>query len=326
MTNEEQRLAELRARMSNAQRQQMAEVIQNEMRRRGMDMNDSRTESTAKAPRSSLSRDEVGELYRDIGDAVKKIRVNKVDQKLSALRKKPGFEMPFKRARAKSTVEAAPARAERLPAQIAPARRADSKLPRYVVFTGIVALGFLKIMFESGVVDATTGAPGPVAQQMFASQAEGRSAEKATADPVVQLKLSDGATPVDLKILQELDQRRVQLEARKDALDRRELDIKNQAQALTERIAELRSLTAKLTDAHAQKDTRYEGRMGQLANVYGAMSPQEAAALLARLENETAIELLQRMPEKRMGQILSFMEKERAVDLTRILSDRTTMQ
>ncbi|MCC6955060.1 MAG: hypothetical protein IT290_13160, partial [Deltaproteobacteria bacterium] len=129
-------------------------------------------------------------------------------------------------------------------------------------------------------------------------------------------------SPTERKLLLELDSRRVQLEQKKEALDRRELDLRNQSQVLSERLAELRSLTAKMSEAKKEKDHRYQTRLEQLANVYGAMSPEEAAGLVSRLEDDTAIELLQRMPEKRMGQILSFMDKDRAVDLTKILTDR----
>jgi flagellar motility protein MotE (MotC chaperone) len=52
------------------------------------------------------------------------------------------------------------------------------------------------------------------------------------------------------------------------------------------------------------------------------MAPKEAAILIAKLEPEIALSLLERMPGKRMGQILSLMDPARAIELTKGLSDK----
>jgi flagellar motility protein MotE (MotC chaperone) len=52
------------------------------------------------------------------------------------------------------------------------------------------------------------------------------------------------------------------------------------------------------------------------------MNPAEAAALLEQLDTPIALELLGRMPGKRIGQILALMTSERALTLTRMLSGR----
>lgn len=340
MTPEEERLQELRKRMTQGQRKQMAEIVQNEMKRRGLSLDDEPKQGAqqvqmeskkpmATKPGAGLSRDQVGELYGDISDAVRQLRVKKVDQKLEKVRKARrssplgvDLQMPkmFQRSArpAQELLEESSARGE-------------SNTPKYLMFGGIVALGAMKVFFSLGIGSDPVSASGAVAEELTAPVVS-RAATKpevigdrptsSKATPAMAMNVVPvDASVTERQIFLELDNRRVQLEGRKDALDRRELDLRNQAQALSERLAELRSLTAKLADAHKEKDHRYESRMEQLANVYGAMSPQEAAGLIGRLEDPTAIELLQRMPEKRMGQILSFMDKERAVDLTRILTE-----
>jgi len=140
--------------------------------------------------------------------------------------------------------------------------------------------------------------------------------------PVAQAMSGKLWSPAEKDLLTQLDARRVELERRKDGLDKREQELKNQAQVLTERLAELRGLTSKLQELRKERNNKQEGRLAQLANVYGAMEPSEAAILIGRLEDAIALELLERLPEKRMGQILSFMEKGRAVDLTKLLTEK----
>jgi flagellar motility protein MotE (MotC chaperone) len=68
-----------------------------------------------------------------------------------------------------------------------------------------------------------------------------------------------------------------------------------------------------------QRDTQLD----QLANVYGSMNPPEAAHLLEQLDIQIAQALIERMPEKRIGQILALMNAQRALELTNRLSRRS---
>ena len=52
------------------------------------------------------------------------------------------------------------------------------------------------------------------------------------------------------------------------------------------------------------------------------MAPTEAAPLIAKLDDEIGLTLLERMPEKRLGQILSSMNQDRAIELTKRLTER----
>jgi flagellar motility protein MotE (MotC chaperone) len=52
------------------------------------------------------------------------------------------------------------------------------------------------------------------------------------------------------------------------------------------------------------------------------MNPPEAAHLLEQLDVQVALSLIERMPEKRIGQILSLMNAQRALELTNLLSTR----
>jgi flagellar motility protein MotE (MotC chaperone) len=290
-------LSALKARMNQKQRAEMAEIIRNEMIRRGMAVDEpeggnsvnKKTSVKAAGISGGLSGDQVKELYQDVGKAVQELRVKKLEQQLAQVRGPVRKSVAIK----------------------APRLSLPGGGVRYALMYGVIGLGFLKVVAISGVFEST-------------------EATAKTANPMLNVSGSQQIatipgqlwTPAEKELLTQLDQRRVELERRKESLDRREQELKNQSSVLTERLAELRGLTAKLQELRKERDNKQEGRLAQLANVYGAMDPNEAATLISRLEDQIALELLERMPEKRIGQILAFMERGRAVELTRLLTEK----
>ena len=63
-------------------------------------------------------------------------------------------------------------------------------------------------------------------------------------------------------------------------------------------------------------------QLDQLANLYSAMDPKEAAGLIEQLDVTIALELVSRMPEKRIGQILATMNSGKALAISRMLSGK----
>ena len=124
-------------------------------------------------------------------------------------------------------------------------------------------------------------------------------------------------------ILTSLDQRRVQLESRSEMIDAREAELGQRDRELAQRLNELRDLTERLKLERDKNEKQRGGQLDQLANVYGSMNPPEAAALLEQLDVSIALSLIERMPEKRIGQILALMSKDKALALTNLLSSRT---
>jgi len=124
------------------------------------------------------------------------------------------------------------------------------------------------------------------------------------------------------KILISLDGRRVELEERSGRLDKREGDLVAKERELAIRLTELKELTEKLKIEREKGDKQRGTQLDQLANVYGSMNPPEAAHLLEQLDIQVALSLVERMPEKRMAQILALMNAQRALELTNLLSSR----
>ena len=124
-------------------------------------------------------------------------------------------------------------------------------------------------------------------------------------------------TDSEREALLSLDQRRVELEARSQGLDKKEMELSVQDRIVTEKIAELKSVYGQLQARRQEIDHKREAKLEQLAEVYSTMAPEQAAPIIAKLDNDTALSLLQRMSGKRMGQILSSMNSDRAIELTK---------
>jgi flagellar motility protein MotE (MotC chaperone) len=127
----------------------------------------------------------------------------------------------------------------------------------------------------------------------------------------------------EVKVLTALDHRRAELEERTARIEQRELEIVNRDRDMAARLAELKELSERLKIERQKGDKQRNAQLDQLANVYGSMNPPEAAHLLEQLDMQVCLSLIERMPEKRIGQILSLMNSQRALELTNLLSKRT---
>lgn len=124
----------------------------------------------------------------------------------------------------------------------------------------------------------------------------------------------------ELQLLKSLDARRSELEERSRKLDQVEEDIQRRDREFAARLTELRELTQRLGGEREKTDRRRMAQLDQLAKVYGSMNPQESAQLIEQLDVTIALALVERMPEKRIGQILALMSPDKALLLTRMLS------
>jgi flagellar motility protein MotE (MotC chaperone) len=139
---------------------------------------------------------------------------------------------------------------------------------------------------------------------------------------VVQAPAGPRWTKEEAKVLTSLDARRVDLEERSARIEKREEEFSVRERELAVRLTELKDLTERLKLEREKGDKQRNTQLDQLANVYGSMNPPEAAQLLQQLDIQVCLSLIERMPEKRMGQILSLMNPQRALELTNLLSKR----
>jgi flagellar motility protein MotE (MotC chaperone) len=117
-----------------------------------------------------------------------------------------------------------------------------------------------------------------------------------------------------------LDKRRSEIEKRLQRLVDKEEEFEKKEQSLKATLLELRELTQKLKNQRSQGDQKKKAQIDNLAQVYVSMSPEESAKLLDQLDTDIALEIIQRMPQKRVGQLLSLMKPGKALGITKFLS------
>ncbi|MFM1847859.1 MAG: hypothetical protein RL417_1333 [Pseudomonadota bacterium] len=144
------------------------------------------------------------------------------------------------------------------------------------------------------------------------------------AAPAAQRLPTEAFSREEIKVLTALDARRAELEERSKKIETRNEELDRRDREFVSRVSELRDLTAKLGAERDRDQRKRNGQLEQLANVYGSMNPNEAAQLIEQLDVTIALGLIEKMPEKRIGQILATMKPEKALALTKLLSGKVT--
>ena len=290
-----------------------------------------------KCMKDKLSRDEARELYDDLKRAMDKMLVknggsplpepassapnSKVAKEIaSAIR--AGLGSGGGQSQPKAAPQSAPSRPTASSRPIGQRSSTSSMLKRpaqtqrgrasgaYMAISTVMLLGSAKVFIS--ILEAVGMGDIPVAQATV------------VAAPSVEIRGAQWSKE-EAQILTSLDHRRSELEERRVRLDEREDDLQGRDRELIARLAELRDLTEKLKMEREKSSKQRGTQMEQLANVYGSMNPPEAAHLLEQLDVTVALSLIERMPEKRIGQILQLMSADKALTITKLLSSRAKM-
>jgi len=118
---------------------------------------------------------------------------------------------------------------------------------------------------------------------------------------------------MDVAIRTELER----LRQREQALDQRELELKTLSAEVDKRLSELEKVREEVSRLTQRKDEQEAGKIKLLSQMYERMEPANAAAVLAKLEQQLAVEILQGMKVKAAGRILDNMDPASAVTLSR---------
>jgi flagellar motility protein MotE (MotC chaperone) len=131
-----------------------------------------------------------------------------------------------------------------------------------------------------------------------------------------------GLSQAEVQVLQALGTRRLELDARGEAIETQDGLMLAAEQRLNERLAELRTLETHVNDLLGQLDTAQEQRLRSLVDVYTRMRAKDAAAVFDGLEDDTLVQVASRMREANLAEVMGRMEPARARALTQMLADR----
>lgn len=126
----------------------------------------------------------------------------------------------------------------------------------------------------------------------------------------------------EIEVLQNLSNRRTELDERSRELDMREKLLKASEQRVAERIGELQQIEANIQSLLKQRDAAEEAQLAGLVKVYENMKPKDAARIFDKLDMDILLPVAQRMKAQKAAQVMAEMESEAAKRLTVNLARR----
>ncbi len=124
----------------------------------------------------------------------------------------------------------------------------------------------------------------------------------------------------EVQLLQELDQKRVELERRAQALALREQLLNLAEERLAARLQDMRDLKDELSTMLGDLSEMKKEELAQLAQIYGNMKPNEAAGILNRLDNSIVYDVLKRMQAKKSAKIMAAMDGNKARFISELMA------
>jgi flagellar motility protein MotE (MotC chaperone) len=140
--------------------------------------------------------------------------------------------------------------------------------------------------------------------------------EVAKPESSMQPEQSPAVSPSERAILERLQARRQELEARAREIDIRESLLKAAEKRAEGRVEELKAIESRITGAVQQKADEDAARFKGIITMYEGMKPKDAAKVFDRLEMPVLFEIASHIAPRKMSDILGQMQPESAERLT----------
>jgi flagellar motility protein MotE (MotC chaperone) len=204
-------------------------------------------------------------------------------------------------------------------------------LSRLLISAGVIKLALVVFFFagsgfdRASAVEATS--PSPVAQrEMLAARSvnkPGNKPDKPLEKPADNdagqpgpsqsgSALAIAGTDCRPEVLQVLNARSSELEAKQSELEKKSKDLDLVKNELDVKIKELKDLKAALEGPVNTIKSASQGDLQHMIDVYNFMDPQRAAAMLDKMDDRTVIQVFKGMKSKKVAQIMSFMNTDKA--------------
>jgi flagellar motility protein MotE (MotC chaperone) len=192
------------------------------------------------------------------------------------------------------------------------------RLPYVLVGAALICLVAAKILLTGIFFRAEIPTPG-----MAVAHAQDRRQAKATAPAKAAAQTAEGFEKVTPEALREKD---LALKAREAELKKKEDELLPLKKDIEEKLGELNELQSRLT-AYAKtladrEEALKETKLAHLVELYTAMEPTKAAAIMEKLKIETVVLILRNMKGKPAGQIIALLKPELGAQVVEKLSKR----
>ena len=133
---------------------------------------------------------------------------------------------------------------------------------------------------------------------------------------VLHPEQGQSVSPSERAILERLQARRQELEARAREIDIRESLLKSAEKRVESKVEELKAVESRISVATQQKSDADAARFKGIVTMYEAMKPKDAAKVFDRLEMPVLFEIASQIAPRKMSDILGLMSTEAAERLT----------
>ena len=140
--------------------------------------------------------------------------------------------------------------------------------------------------------------------------------EVAKADTTMHPEPGQAVSASERAILERLQARRQELEARAREIDIRESLLKAAEKRAEGRVEEMKAIESRITGVAAQKADEEAARFKGIITMYEGMKPKDAAKVFDRLEMPVLFEIASQIAPRKMADILGQMSPEVAERLT----------
>lgn len=188
------------------------------------------------------------------------------------------------------------------------------------------------VAVESGAIDSLLQ-PAPAVARSDAAT-EPKAAEKpapsspaavaaAPAAPARETGADEAAlTDEDIKILQQLGDRRRDLDQRADDLDQRDALLQATEQRIDAKIAEMQKMRTDLEGLLGQAGTQQGEQLRSLVKIYENMKPAQAAKVFEQLDMNVLLAVIAEMKEAKAAPVMAAMDPQKAKAVTTELIKR----
>jgi flagellar motility protein MotE (MotC chaperone) len=139
---------------------------------------------------------------------------------------------------------------------------------------------------------------------------------------VIYPEQGQSVSPSERAILERLQARRLELEARAREIDIRESLLKAAEKRIESRVEEMKAVESRITSAATQKNEADAARFKGIITMYESMKPKDAAKVFDRLEMSVLFEIASQIAPRKMSDILGLMSPEAAEKLTTEMARR----
>ncbi|MEX2617768.1 MAG: hypothetical protein WD767_16890 [Alphaproteobacteria bacterium] len=165
--------------------------------------------------------------------------------------------------------------------------------------------------------------PAVAEMQTASDETEKAQAEAVGGDSEAPQEIQDVSkmSHSEIRLLQELAERRELLDRRERELDQRSVLLKAAEQRIVEKQEEFKKIRIEIKGLLDIKEKEELERLNRLVGIYSNMKPKDAATIFNELDMVVLLDVMKSMSARKVAPIIAAMDAERARKLTQQLAE-----